>query len=312
MNSYPFVYVLILNFNQPLLTLQCVESFLASDYPNLKVLVVDNGSSSDNLEAIRKLRNTKLNLHRLINNLGYVGGMNYALQVAFLENPDYFLVSNNDVIIEKTAIKNMVIRSQRAGNKCIVTGKVYYFDKSNVIQYIGSELIDKKSLTYKHIGVNQIDNGQFDREEERDLIDDIYWLLPQKVYKHLGGYNKLFYFNGESADYCLRAQNAGFRLLYCPEAKLWHKGGGSIGGRDNNPVLAYYQTKSTLLFRYLHLKRKNFYMFYLKILRNALKNHLKGFIKIFIKDTSSYRCSNGELKGWFSFSINMLFGKYKQ
>lgn len=312
MNDYPLVYLLTLNFNQSQLTIECVESILASEYPNFKIIVVDNGSTRANFKLIERIIDNKIEIYRLQKNIGYVGGMNYALKEASLKNPDYCIVLNNDTIIEKTAITHLVSCAQRAANNCIVTGKVYHYDKPDVIQYIGSDLIGKELLTFKHIGVNEIDNGQYEDEEERDLIDDIYWLLPREVYLKIGGYNELFYFNGESADYCLRAKKEGFLLLYCPLAKLWHKGGGSIGGRDNNPFLVFHQTKSTLLFRFLHLKRRNFAIFYSRIFFNALKKLIKGILKVCLKDNASWKYSLAEMKGWLSFSNDMLLGRLKQ
>ncbi len=312
MNDHPLVYVLVLNFNQSQLTIGCVESIIASDYPNFKIIVVDNGSDYNNYKSLERIIDNKISIYRLDKNIGYVGGMNYALKEASTKNPDYYLVLNNDAIIEKAAITHLVNCAQRSSNNCIVSGKVYHYDRPDVIQYIGSKLIDADFLSFKHIGVNEIDNGQFEKEEERDLIDDIYWLLPNTVYSKIGGYNELFYFNGESADYCMRAKNEGFLLLYCPLAKLWHKGGASIGGRDNNSFLAYYQTKSTLLLRFLHLKHRHFTFFYCKIFFNALKKMIKGIFKVCLKYNVNWEYSLAEMKGWMSFSNDMLFGRLKR
>ena len=112
------------------------------------------------------------------------------------------------------------------------------------------------------------DNGQFETEEERDIIDDVYWLLPKQVFQKLGLYNLLFFFNGESADYALRAKKEGFKLMYCPKAKIWHKGSLTVGGRKNNPFISYWQTRSALTFRYLHLNNKYFKKSYLRNIKH--------------------------------------------
>jgi len=311
MSNHPFVYVLTLNFNQPFLTIKCVESVLASDYPNIKIMVVDNGSSPESRRSIEELIDKRVCIHYLNKNLGYVGGMNYALENASLESPDYFLIMNNDTVIDKGAIKALISTAQKSDNKCIVTGKVYHFDKPEVIQYIGSYLLDEEMLKFVHIGVNQVDTGQFEKESERDLIDDIYWLLPMEVYLRIGGYNKLFYFNGESADYCLRAKKEKFNLLYTPSAKLWHKGGASIGGRENNPLLGFFQTKSTLLLRYIHLNRSNFYIFYFRIFLTSLKKLIKGVYQTLYLKKGSLKSSLGEIRGWISFTYELCTGRYK-
>ena len=46
------------------------------------------------------------------------------------------------------------------------------------------------------------------------------------------------------------AHEKGYKLLYTPDAKLWHKGSASIGGRNFNPVLAYWNMQSSLILKY--------------------------------------------------------------
>ena len=53
MKNNQLVYVLTLNWNGKQVTMDCVESVLKSDYPNFRVIVIDNGSNDGSVEALR-------------------------------------------------------------------------------------------------------------------------------------------------------------------------------------------------------------------------------------------------------------------
>ena len=100
---------------------------------------------------------------------------------------------NNDTKLDQKAISEMVKTVQKYDNRCLVTGKVYYFDKPNMLQYVGSRFVDRKHLIYERIcKVDEIDIGQYYEKVERDMIDDIFWLMPLKVYRDVGGYSPYF------------------------------------------------------------------------------------------------------------------------
>lgn len=274
------VAVIILNYNQWEMTAECVESVLKSDYNDFRVLLIDNGSHGmDDYESLKKFRSDKCDLIHLEKNRGYVGGMNYGMKQALEGGFGFFLVMNNDAVIAPDSISRMVECSKRYGRRCIVTGKVFQYDRPDEIQHLGYEFTDRRILRMRRLAVDVKDEGQWDTEMEMDMIDDIFWLLPAVLYQDIGGYSNSFWFSAEQADFALRAVKAGYRLIYSPDARLWHKGSLSIGGRDNNPVLAYYDLQGSLVFRFLHLGRFWFLIFYSGVVFNIAKGYLKHAVK---------------------------------
>ena len=297
------VAVILLNYNQWEMTAECVESVLKSDYPDFRVMIIDNGSrTEDDYDNLLKYVSEKCELYRLVQNRGYVGGMNYGMQLAAEGGYDFFLVMNNDAVIAPEAIRSLVECSGRYGNRCIVTGKVYNYDRPRVIQHIGYKFTDRKNLQLKRLAEDVEDTGQWDQEIEMDMIDDIFWLFPSSLYRLIGGYSNYFWFSAEQADLAMRAVKAGYRLIYTPEARLWHKGSLSIGGRDKNPAHAYYDLQGSLVFRFLHLGRLRFLVFYFSIVFSILKGSLKNaFKRVFgiSNDTNMSRASFRALL-WFN------------
>ena len=279
------VVIITLNYNQNQYTIECVNSLILSDYINYSILIVDNGSTESNYTELKnKLpKDYRIELYRIEKNRGYTGGINYGLEKGLKYFADYYLIMNNDTRIDKYSIHELVRTCKKYNDKAIVTGKVYYYDEPLKIQDVGYYYENKNFLRTKIIGLNEIDNGQYDEEKTRDMIDDIFWLFPTNLYLKIGGYSNYFWFNNEQADFALKAQKKGYKLIYTPNAKLWHKGSASIGGRERNPVLVYWSIQSSLIYRYLHLKKIYFAAYFLMFVLSLIKFYLRN---LFIKQNS--------------------------
>ncbi|MDQ7839621.1 MAG: glycosyltransferase family 2 protein [bacterium] len=96
--TYPQLLVVILNYNTTSSTLATVESVLRQDYRPLQIVVVDNGSSSDQYEALCR-NGGSFHIVRSEENLGYSGGNNLGAKLSILPRPEYVLVLNSDVIL---------------------------------------------------------------------------------------------------------------------------------------------------------------------------------------------------------------------
>ncbi|RUO78411.1 glycosyltransferase family 2 protein [Pseudidiomarina taiwanensis] len=252
------VLVIVINYNQLDYTLNCIQSILKSNFESINICLVDNGSDvkvKDGLRA-RLPEDSRLDVHFLERNLGYVGGINYALSCSDEELIDYYLIINNDTLLDKEAISNLVECAKRHNDKAIVSGKVYNFGSDNTLQYIGQEKDPKDGLNQVSIisNRNEPDLGQYDEEREMGMLDDIFWLFPSSLYRSIGGYSDYFFLYGEQNDYAFRALKEGYKLIYTPTAKVHHKGGASTcGGDKSSPKIEYWGTMATLKLAVIHL-----------------------------------------------------------
>ena len=300
----PKVSVITLNYNQNQYTIDCVISILKSEYSNFEIILVDNGSTHENFKDLEnKLpKDSRLTVARYEENTGYVGGVNKGLSQANKRNPDYLLVMNNDTLIDENAIDELVKTSTEYDDKAIVSGKVYHYDEPNKLQDIGRVYLNKTILTFKRLGLNEVDSGQYNNVEYRDMLDDVFWLFSSKLYKDVGEYSTYFWFNSEQADYALRAVNLGYKLVYTPKAKIWHKGSVSIGGRARNPKQAYWTIQSALILRYLHLTKWSFLKYYFTILFEILATFIKLIYNGYNRNNRNYALAK--------FSALMYFNRW--
>jgi hypothetical protein len=297
MSRSPFIYVLLLNYNGKHLLEESIPSYLYNNYENFKVVVIDNGSKDGSVEwVIKNYPEVKL----LVNdkNLGYSGGFNVGLDYAFNEKGSkYALVSNNDVRADKNIIQSLINLAEQKDNVGFVTGKVFYYDKPNILHTVGKRY-DPFWWNGGHIGMHQMDKGQYDVDRELDWCDDIYWLVSKKVYDDVGGYDTEFFLQAEDFDWQARAKKAGYKLYFSHHAKLWHKTSSTLG--QDSPFKAYFDARNALIVHMRHRKKHE----YLPIIKVRGKQYIKISIKSLLKFRFYY-----VFKMWKGYFKNIIESK---
>lgn len=92
----PLVYVVVLNYNGRMHLEYCLPSLLATDYPNLRILFVDNDSADGSYEYARE-NFPQLEFLQTGANLGWAGGNNAGIRYALAKGAAYVCLANNDI-----------------------------------------------------------------------------------------------------------------------------------------------------------------------------------------------------------------------
>jgi GT2 family glycosyltransferase len=254
----PKVIVLTLNYNGKSLLDDCIASYLANDYPNFEMVVIDNGSSDESEEYVRSAY-PRVTCIQTGKNLGYSGGFNVGLKHAFeVLKADFALITNNDVKADSKVISELVKVAQSDKMAGFVTGKVYYYDQPDILQTVGKKS-DPIQWNGDHIGGHEKDMGQYEEISERVFADDIFTLVSSQLYSDTGGYDTTFFLQCEEYDWQARAKKLGYRILYAPKAKIWHKESMTLG--RTSVLKSYYDSRNPLIVIMKHRSR-NFYRKY--------------------------------------------------
>ncbi len=255
------VAIVTLNYNQNDYTINCIESILRSNYYDYKIILIDNGSTVNNFLHLKESlpADRRIKLVRNERNLGYVGGINTGFKESSKLSPDYYIIMNNDTVIDKNALSELVFAAKRYNNTAIIAGKVLHMDDSDYIQQTGTIFTDNRYLSGYSPGKNELDIGQCDKEEERDSLDDILWIIPANIVDDIGYYCNYYFMYAEQGDYAQNARRRGYKMIYAPKVKIWHKGSATSGGgnRQALPVL-YWRGKSSFIFSFRNLKFRYF------------------------------------------------------
>lgn len=279
------VAIIIVNYNGEKDTIECldsVEDLVSAEY-SLSTIVVDNGSK-DKFEVVEK-KYDKINLTvlRSEDNLGFSGGNNLGINFALENQAEYILFLNNDTFVDKNLIKELLAVVESDKSIGIAAPKIYFapgyeYHKSRyekkesgrVIWYAGG-IMDWKNVFGKHKGVDEVDNGQFDKVSETDFASGCCFLIKKEVIEKIGMFDEKYFLYYEENDLCQKIISAGFKIVYAPKAVLWHKNAQSSGG-SGSALQDYYITRNRLLFgfRYAPLRSK------VALMRESLRIFLKG------------------------------------
>ncbi|KYK37955.1 MAG: glycosyl transferase family 2 [Theionarchaea archaeon DG-70] len=276
MKNYPKVTVLMLTYNGKHLLEESLTSYLHNDYQNFTITVIDNGSYDGTYTFIKE-QFPQVEIIRSEHNLGYAGGINFGLAYAFnQDDTTYVLLTNNDVKADKRLIRELVKIAEEDEKNGFVTGKVYFYDNPTVLQTVGKKS-DPVRWNGGHIGNREKDNGQYDEVSERFFADDIYMLVSRKLYEEIGGMKTLFFFQAEDYEWQARAKTVGYKIMYTPFAKLWHKVSMTIG--KDSSFKAFYDAKNPMLVVLLHKSPQFFKRYFWLHVRSDIVHDSMVFLK---------------------------------
>jgi GT2 family glycosyltransferase len=185
-------------------------------------------------------------------NYGFAEGNNIAIRFAMnIFEPQYILLLNNDVVVDKAFLAELVEVAERERKIGIVGPRIYYYDffgRSDVIDFAGEDIVLWKGRGVRHKSV-EIHGGRHDRAEVVDKINGACMLVKKEVIEKVGLLDPAFFMYWEETDFCFRAKRKGYKSVYVSTSKIWHKGASSKSGiYDFGRDKIYFMTRNRFLF----------------------------------------------------------------
>lgn len=220
--SVPLVYAVVLAWNNKEMTIDCVESLLASQYFNMRLLVVDNGSTDGTSDVLRE-RFPKIEIVRLPVNLGVAGGYNAGLEYALDHGAQYILVANNDIIVDQMMLSHLVEALENIPRSGIGMPKIYHYFGDRTRLWCTGAYWRKFPPTVKMMGVNTRDSHRFSNIREIEYAPSCCLLIRREVLEKVGYFDTGYFFYYDDWDFSVRTRKAGFSIWFIPTANVWHK-----------------------------------------------------------------------------------------
>jgi len=276
------VVIVVLNWNGRADTVECLDSLRSITYPSYEILVVDNGSADGSVEAFR---DKYPGLEVIVNekNFGYAEGNNIGIRRAIEKKADYIMLLNNDTVVDPSFLDELITAAEADPLVGFAGPMVYYYDyagRKDVINFAGGK-INLLTGSSRHLGLKQVDKGQFGRVREVDYVDGSCILVRADTLDKIGLLDPTFFTYWEEADWCLRGRDAGYKLLYVPTSKIWHKISASATGKS----YTYYFARNQFLFMKKHVSKKRYYLFLLYYFAIRLWI-MGGYMVVYKKDMS--------------------------
>lgn len=210
------ISVVIPTYNLKHGVVRCVSSALDSSFQYKEVIAVDNGSTDGTFEAVRQSF-PQIKLVRSEKNLGVCGGRNLGLKHVSGDSK-YILFLDHDIFLERDALERLLEVAESDSKVGIVTGKIYYSDDPAIIWAAGTSI---NLLTGKIAFNGGKDDGQFDEVREVQVAPSIIF-TRRKLLDEIGAFDELLFATYEDTDFCFRARQAGYKVVYTPYARAYH------------------------------------------------------------------------------------------
>lgn len=227
--------IIIISYNTCKMTVECLRSVykeaISGDY---EVLVLDNNSSDNSVKAIKR-EFPKVKLIALTENLGFAQGNNECIRQA---TGKYILLLNPDTVVLNNAIDKLLVFALENPKAGVWGGKTLFADHSlNATSCwrrmtIWNQFCRATGLTgiFKDSELfNSEAYGGWLRNSERkvDIVTGCFFLVRDKLWNELNGFDAKFFMYGEEVDFCLRARKLGYEPMVTHKAEIIHYGGAS-------------------------------------------------------------------------------------
>lgn len=242
----PSVAVVILNWNGKKLLEQFLPGVIQSDYQNLQIIVGDNCSSDESVAFIR----ANFNCVRVIENdqnYGFAGGYNKVLAQV---KADYFVLLNSDVEVPANWLRP-VIRLMEADEKIAAAQpKIKWQVNKSMYEYAGAAggFLDQFAFPFcrgRIFDAVEPDAGQYNDAKEIFWASGAALFIKTRCWTQAGGLDADLFAHMEEIDLCWRLKNMGYRIMFCPDAEVYHVGGGSLN--KTNPFKTYLNFRNNLI-----------------------------------------------------------------
>lgn len=214
------VTIVVLNWNGRNFLKTCLKTLNAhTEYPDYRVVVVDNGSDDGSNDMLRK---RFPNVYRIENdeNRGFGPANNQAFRQ--FKDTDYFLLLNHDVEIVQDGWLTEFVNFANRRSADIAGCRLQFPDGQ--LQH-GGGLIRPGWPPVVQISESNVDEIEQDISKvwSPDYVTGAAFLVRQQVVDELNGFDERFhpaYY--EETDFCVRAQHRGYNIWYTPEPILIH------------------------------------------------------------------------------------------
>jgi len=210
------VSVVVVSWNGAEYLKGCLDALLDQDYADLEVIVVDN-ASSDGSDSLVEEHYPDVRLIRNERNLGFATGNNVGLRVT---RGELVVLLNQDTVVQPNWLETLVgaFDDDAVG----VAGCKIIHPDDRTIEHAGGYFTWPLGLAFHH-GDGEEDQGQYDELREVEYVTAAAMAIRRSVLQRVGLLDEGFYPGYfEDLDFCRRARETGFRIVYVPRAVVIH------------------------------------------------------------------------------------------
>ncbi len=220
----------------------CLDALLATEYPGLEVLVVDNGST-DGTAELAEAHVPRLRLIRNGRNVGYAAGNNVGVRAALRTGAEFVALVNQDTRVERgwlTPLVEAAVADTRLG---VLSPAQWDYEGRTPDPAFLALLASVDSRAADALAAGDPVRGPI----EAPTAIGAALLLTRALIEAVGLFDPLYFVYFEEADLCRRARRRGFRVVIVPEARVrhWH---GLLHPAEMSRLASYLSFRNQFVF----------------------------------------------------------------
>jgi GT2 family glycosyltransferase len=202
----PMISVLIVTWNRRNDVLETIRSIYEQAYRNFEIIVVDNGSTDGTVEAVRRAY-PEVRLIALDRNTGSAVRRNAGIVNA---RGEIVFCLDSDATPGHNTMSNLVRRFQADPKLGVINSKIVNAYTREIDRIAGWVYTEKAKAAQ-------------DKEFLSYSFSEGGCAIRKDVFDKVGLFNEMLVFGGEGLDYSMRVWDAGYKILYYPEAIVYHR-----------------------------------------------------------------------------------------
>ncbi len=240
MNANRDLAVIVLNWNNPGDTLDCLETLATSIHP-VHVIVVDNGSTDDSLARLRESSVP----HELIEtgaNRGYAGGNNVGLRHALAQGFEYIAVLNNDTLATDSTWQRLLDHLASVSRPVALSPLILHADEARLPWFEGGVV---RSGWARHAQPTELPPAQGGLRPT-EILSGCCIVASRTVWNTVGQFDEGFFLIFEDTDWSLRARRLGIDLAVALDAQIDHRVSRTFSTSGAGRIGSFYFTRNGL------------------------------------------------------------------
>ena len=238
----PLISIIIPNKDQVESLNKCLESIEKSSYKNYEIIIVENNSTEDETFVYyKKIESDKIRIVYWSDEFNYSAINNFGVKHA---RGDYLLLLNNDVeVITTDWLEELTANCQRK-DVGIVGARLYYPD--DTIQHAGIVIGIGGVAGALFVGMPRMFTGYLHKaaiQQDLSAVTAACMMVKRSVYEELGGLEEELKVAFNDVDFCLRAREKGYLVVYDPNVELYHFESKSRGMEDSKEKIRRFQNE---------------------------------------------------------------------
>ncbi len=272
--------IVILHFGEKIFTWKCIESILRNEdqRDSLVIFVTDNSDEQD-FTLGENLCQRNIIILRTGKNLGFAGGMNFGIREALKKNADFVFLLNNDVILEKNCLAELMNFLSDKKSAGMVSPLIVYESNPDKIWATGSKI--HPFLGRSRDPFHDKKTRKFPSPIKVDALTGCALMIKAEVFGHIGFFDENYFAYYEDVDLCRRAGSYGYELYFYPHVKIRHAVSAST--RNNESVRSlpeYFMIRNRIYFMKKYSGRTAWVLFCLVVGLETVCNLMKNAVRL--------------------------------